>query len=201
MSGKFSALSLYFLSLLIFPSRMPIGPVLSLLDPCCLPGFQHCISLSCILWPVSFLSFNSQILFAACLLFNQFNGRWELLNNCSFHCQVSWVFIFHGANFILMIWCSSCKDVIPSFYVFENHKQTPMLNSFSACSIISTAWVCILPLVRSADDLMAVDFLSPCVIFLYVKLPVMSIPWCHDGFMGLSAQSSKLYAYNWKQIS
>lgn len=79
-------------------------------------------------------------------------------------------------NFILIIWCSSCKDVIPSFYVFENHKQTQMLNSFSACPIISAAWVCILHFVRSAADLVAVDLLSSCILFLYIKLPVMSIP-------------------------
>lgn len=150
---------------------------------------------------ISIFQFTNSLFSLFSLLFIQFNGLWELLNNCSFRCQVSWVFIFHGANVILIIWCSSCKDVIPSFYGFENHKQTQTLNSFSACSIISAAWVCILPFVRSAADLVAVDSLSSCILFLYIKLPVMSIPWCHDGFMVLSAQSAKLYAYNWNQIS
>ena len=91
----------------------------------------HAISLvsntafpSCILWSVSFLAFNSQILFSVCPVDS-------FCNLLGIRTSIVVVFIVRPLScfflmglFMLIILCLSFKDFIPSFYLFENCKQT-----------------------------------------------------------------------------
>lgn len=145
---------------------------------------------SCILWSVSFLAFNSQILFSVCPVDS-------FCNLLGIRTSIVVVFIVRPLScfflmglFMLIILCLSFKDFIPSFYLFENCKH-----EIPDCSIISISLGGNFLLVTSVDYLMALDFLIwvsfyfewffsiQCSLFL-------SISWHHDGFMIPLAQLS-----------
>lgn len=177
-------------------SRIPTGPIVDLVNPCCLPSFQHCISV---------LHFVINLISSFQLTNSLFSlSSWQLLQLLGIRTSIIIVFIVKPFNcffftglFMLIILCLSFKDCITSFYLFENCKQT--WNSIADCSIISISLGGNFLFVTSVDYFMhwisSQGFYFEWFFSIQRSL-CLSISWHQDGFTISLAQSSRLYNLN-----